>query len=94
MKLAVKPVTEGEFEAELAATPTPGLLTVTATVIAGKESDLLAGEFDIHLDAHAPAAGSVWPTRFIAGWSAGALGLLALLLGLKRARASRLGGAA
>ena len=85
---------EGEFEAELAALPPQGPLTVTATVIAGKDADLLAGELDIHLDAYAPEAGSAWSIRAIAGWGAGALALLALLLGLRRARVARVGGAA
>lgn len=93
-KVAVKRVAEGEFEAELAAPPPEGLLTVTATVIAGNDSDLLAGELDIHLDAHAPEKGAAWSTRSIAGWGAGALALLAVLFGLKRARAPRVGGAA
>jgi hypothetical protein len=93
-KVAVKRVAEGEFEAELAVPPPEGPLTVTATVMAGNESDLLAGELDIHLDAHAPETGAAWSTRAIAGWGAGALGLLAVLLGLKRARAPRAGGAA
>ena len=93
-KVAVKRVGEGEFEAELAALPPQGPLTVTATVIAGHDADLLAGELDIHRDAHAPATGAAWSTRAIAGWGAGALALLALLFGLKRARAPRVGGAA
>ena len=93
-KVAVKRVGEGEFEAELAALPPQGPLTVTATVIAGNDADLLAGELDIHLDAHAPETGSAWSTRAIAGWGAGALALLALLLGFWRARVARVGGAA
>ena len=92
--VAVKRVDEGEFEAELAALPPQGPLAVTATVSAGNDADLLAGELDIHLDAHAPEAASAWSTRAIAGWGAGALGLLAVLFGLKRARALRAGGAA
>ena len=93
-KVTVKRVGEGEFEAELAALPPQGPLTVTATVIAGKDADLLAGELDIHRDAHAPETGSAWSTRAIAGWGAGALALLALLFGLRRARAARLEGTA
>ena len=93
-KIAVKRVGEGEFEAELAALPSQGPLTVTATVIAGNDADLLAGELDIHLVAHGPEAGSAWSSRVIAGWGAGALALLALLFGLRRARAARVGGAA
>jgi hypothetical protein len=93
-KVAVKRVGEGEFEAELITLPPEGLLTVTATVIAGNESDLLAGELDIHLDTHASAPGATWSTRAIAGWGAGVIAVFALLFGLRRARAPRAGGAA
>lgn len=37
---------EGAYEVALAAEPKPGVLPVTATVTAGTEADLLAGEFD------------------------------------------------
>ena len=45
---------EGSFEAMLAHVPAAGVLPVTATVSAGRESDLLAGDFDLH-DAHVDA---------------------------------------
>jgi hypothetical protein len=92
-KLSLQRLAQGEFEAELPAPAPEGSLTVTATVIAGNETDLLAGELDIHLDTHAPETSAASSNRAVAGWGAGALGLLALLFGLRRSRASRTGGA-
>jgi hypothetical protein len=55
--LALTRVAEGEFRATLAAPP-EGEIPVTATVVAGDESDLLAATLDVHAtDAHTdPAA--------------------------------------
>ena len=92
-----EPHGEGLFEVQLADVPAPGVLTVTATVIAGNETDLLAGELDIHADAHEDAAAPRnW--RRIVGFGMGGLAALAVLIALaRRARASRtaqVGGAA
>ena len=80
---------EGEFEVQLAEVPAPGVLPVTATVIAGNETDLLAGELDIHADAHEDAAAPRnW--RRIVGFGMAGLAALAVLFALaRRARTSR-----
>ncbi len=89
--VALKAVDAGEFEAELAAELAAGVHPVTATVTAGAESDLLAGELDIHAAA-APAAAAhshAWPAW--APWAgAGLAALLAVawLRGWRRNRTS------
>ena len=98
VKLDVKPGGEGEFAATLAQEPKPGTLAVTATVLAGPETDLLAGELDIQSAAGSVAAphGPSW--KVYGSWAAGGLLLLALLLwGWRHSRAGRFtraGGAA
>ena len=78
--------------------PKPGVLPVAATVIAGKETDLLAGELDIHEEAHTEEAVASHAWTKYAGWGAGGVAVLALLLwGGRRvvgARNVRVGGAA
>ena len=76
-KVPVQPHGEGEFEATLAAELQPAEISVTATVVAGAVTDLLAGDLDIHADTHADAAhGAGWKT-----YSALAIGgLIALAL--------------
>lgn len=92
-KLTVAPH-EDAYEGLLAAEPTPGVLPITATVTAGQEVDLLAGELDLHEAApgaeadHAPTW-PTWPTwpawpawQAYAGGAAAAtavIGVLALL---------------
>jgi ABC-type nickel/cobalt efflux system permease component RcnA len=44
---------DDEYEVVLPDAPKAGVLPVTATVTAGNEADLLAGELDIRADAHA-----------------------------------------
>jgi hypothetical protein len=48
-KVKVEPHGLGEFEVMFEQEPKDGVLAIAATVSAGKESDLLAGELDIHL---------------------------------------------
>jgi hypothetical protein len=96
-KVPVQPHGEGEFEATLAAELQPGEISVTATVVAGAVTDLLAGNLDLHADTHADAAqGAGWKTY--ATWAAGGLIALALLAFVVRRqgaqRNNRLGGAA
>jgi hypothetical protein len=87
---------EGEFEVMLAAVPQAGVIAVTATVLAGQDSDLLAGELDIHDHAAAPAAQAApgaW--QALAGWGvAGLLALVLLGLGLNRWRQAQRAGSA
>jgi hypothetical protein len=52
-QLAAKAQGDGEFTATLAQEPKPGVTPVTATITGASESDLLAGEIDIHADEHA-----------------------------------------
>ncbi len=89
---------EDEYEVVLPEAPKAGVLPITASVTAGKDSDLLAGELDIHEEAHAaePAQTSSW-TRY-AAWAAAGIAVLAVAAwGGRRAmgaRSVRSGGAA
>jgi hypothetical protein len=89
---------EDTYQVTLKDAPTPGVLPITATVTAGSEADLLAGELDLHEEAHteAPAHARSWTA--LAGWAAGGLLALAVLvLGGRRLlspRPFRAGGAA
>jgi hypothetical protein len=88
---------EDGYEVVLAAAPKPGVLPITATVTAGNEVDLLAGELDLHEDAHADEAAHVHSWKEYAGWAAAALGALVTLILIGRriaARRQRLVGAA
>ncbi len=86
------------YEVTLKEAPKPGVLPITATVTAGAEVDLLAGELDLHEAAHADevAHGRRW--KALAGWAAGGLAVLALLMfagrRLMSTRLVRAGGAA
>ena len=89
---------EDEYEVVLPDAPKEGVLPVTATVTAGNDVDLLAGELDIHEEAHTEeaVANHAWPQY--AGWGAGGVAVLVLLLWggrrLMGARSVRAGGAA
>lgn len=88
LKLDLKPRAAGEFEATLAAALKPGVTPVTATVTTPTESDLLAGEIDLHglpLDAaQADAAHAAhehgW--KEYAGWALGGIVVAGVLLGV------------
>lgn len=68
------------YEVVLKEAPKPGVLAITATVTADNEVDLLAGELDLHEQAHteAPAVARSW--QVVGGWAAGGLMVLALLV--------------
>lgn len=91
--IAMKEVADGEFEGTLAQALRPGVTSVTVTVEAGDETDLLAGDFDVHADAveeHAHRDGRAWLP-----WAIAALGLVGGGLWLsRRAGFRRAGGAA
>lgn len=70
---------EDAYEAVLAAEPKPGVLPITATVTAGKDVDLLAGELDLHEEAHAAETAHVHSWKEYAGWGAGAVVALVVL---------------
>lgn len=88
-KVALKEHEPGEFEGSLASEVKPGVTAVTATVVAGKDSDILVTELDVHEEAHVDAAHSHgW--REYAGWGAAALVVIAALgWALRRWRSSR-----
>lgn len=71
---------EDAYEVVLAAEPKPGVLPVTATVTAGTETDLLAGEFDLHEEVHADESAHAHGWQEYAGWAAGAIAALAVLI--------------
>ena len=86
---------EGEFKGTLAQELKPGVTPVTATVAAGNETDLLAGELDVHEEEHSQvAAANKW--RPYAGWTAAAVILVLALawIGRRSNERRRLGGAA
>lgn len=89
---------DDEYEVVLPKAPKPGVLPVTATVTAGNEADLLAGELDIHEEAHADEAAHTDSWTEYAGWVvAGIAGLALLGWGGRRvmnARSVRAGAAA
>ncbi|MBK7025272.1 MAG: hypothetical protein IPH41_17930 [Sulfuritalea sp.] len=97
-RIAVEPHEEGEFEATLAQELKPGVIAVTATVVAGEETDLLAGELDLHdeaagvaaIQSHGWQAYGLWAIVLVVG------GFLAIVLyrRMRTARASRIGGVA
>lgn len=96
-KLGVTPRGEGEFEATLPQPLKAGVVPVTVTVVAGAETDLLAGEFNVAEEVHAAVQqGRSW--TMAASWAVAGLAGLAVLawairLMLTR-RVGRTGGAA
>ena len=89
---------EDEYEVVLPEAPKAGVLPVTATVTAGNEADLLAGELDLHEAAHTEEAAHAHSWTEYAGWAAAGIAALALLgWGGRRvmnARSARAGAAA
>ena len=91
VKLDVKPHGEGEYEATLAQELKPGVTALAATVVAGQETDLLAGELVIREGAHADASARNLPWKKYGTWVVAGLLTLALLVGgLRRFRANRI----
>jgi hypothetical protein len=72
------------YEVLLSADPKPELLPVTATVTAGSEIDLLAGELDLHDHAQADQAVHVHSWQEYVGWATGAAAGLGMLVMLGR----------
>lgn len=77
------------YDVVLAETPKPGVLPITATVTAGAEVDLLAGELDLHEDAHAGEVAHTHSWTQYAGWVAAGLAALAVLVFIGRRVAAR-----
>ncbi|MCU7371257.1 hypothetical protein PEC18_10425 [Paucibacter sp. O1-1] len=96
-KLSPKTHGEGEFELTLDEAPKTGVSPVTVTVSTASETDLLAGELDIHEEAHADEA-HVHGWKEWAVWGTGGLAALAILgfvaRRLSAGRALRTGAAA
>ncbi len=89
---------DDEYEVVLPEELKAGVLPITASVTAGKDSDLLAGELDIHDEAHSDEAAHTpsW-TRYAAWAVAGIVVLAVVVWGGRRAmgtRSVRAGGAA
>ena len=86
------------YEIVLKEAPKPGVLPITATVTAGAEVDLLAGELDLHEAAHADVPAHEHSWKEYGGWAAGGLVALAVLVfGARRLMSEsqvRAGGAA
>ena len=78
----LKAVKQGDdaYEVVLAEAPKPGVLPVTATVTAGNEADLLAGELDIHEAAHTDEAAHAHSWTEYAGWAVAGIAALGLLV--------------
>ncbi|MDP1532772.1 MAG: hypothetical protein Q8L92_04250, partial [Rubrivivax sp.] len=89
---------DDEYEVVLPEAPKPGVLPVTAMVTAGNEADLLAGELDIHEEAHANKAAHTHSWTEYAGWVTAGIAAFALLVGggrrVVRGRNVRAGAAA
>ncbi len=90
-KLQVNPNADGEFVGELAAPLKAGVISVIASLTVGQESDLLAGELDLHPNNHAvDTALSKFSRRHIAAAIAVSLVLITLLIALfQRARRNK-----
>ena len=86
------------YEVVLKEAPKPGVLPITATVTAGAEVDLLAGELDLHEAAHTDEPAHELSWKEVGGWASGGLAVLAVLVfggrRLMAARQVRAGGAA
>ena len=95
--LTLVPHGEGEFKATLSQALAQGVTPVTATVITASDSDLLAGEIDLHEDAHTDVPAATGASKIVIG-AAGGIVALALLIWLGRrvvaARSLRTGDAA
>ena len=71
---------EDEYEVVLPEAPKAGVLPIIASVTAGKDSDLLAGELDIHEEAHTDKAAQTAPWTRYAGWTAAGIAVLAVVV--------------
>ena len=98
VKVPVESHDVGEFETMLAQELKPGSLSVSAMGAAGAESDLLAGELDVHVEEPTDKATHARGWREYATWAGAAVAVLVALLILARrlraARNVRIGGAA
>jgi hypothetical protein len=87
IKIPVEAHAEGEFEATLAQELKPGVTSVAVTVMAGAESDLLAGEIDLHAEATVAEAHRHDWKEYLTWSIAGLAGLVLLIATGRRVRA-------
>jgi len=100
--LQAKATPEGAFEVSLPEPLADGSVPVSATVVVGDTSDLLAAEIDVHGDEHgvdhgeehAPADATPHTSRRWLPWAGAALVVIGLLAFWGRQRRLRTGGAA
>lgn len=92
--VAMKEVAAGEFEGTLDQALAAGVTPVTVSVQAGDETDLLAGDFDVHAEAAEEHAQRDW--RALLPWGLAVLGLAGggLWLSRRMAGGRSAGGAA
>ncbi len=82
--------TDAVYEVVLKDAPKAGVLAITATVSAGAETDLLAGELDTHEAAHAADVHPARSWKALAGWGlAGLAALILLVFAVRRIGAAR-----
>lgn len=92
-KVELKERSEGEFEGTLADALKTGVTPVTATIVAGKDTDLLAADLDVHDEMPRAAPTRNW--KPVAAWAGGAaLLLLAAWVFMRRRQSRPLQGAA
>lgn len=89
VKVPVESHAEGEFEATLAQELKPGVVAVAATVMAGEESDLLAGELDLHDESTVAEIHRHDWNEYLSWGVGGLVGLVLLIVLARRLRASR-----
>ena len=81
---------EDTYQVTLKAAPKPGVLPITATVTAGTEVDLLAGELDLPEEAHSEDSAHPRSWKALAVWAAGGLvAMAAVVLGGRRLMSAR-----
>ena len=79
VKLPLKQHTEGEYEADLLEALKPGVIPVMATVVVGQDTDLLAGELDMH---EAASAKSTTDATLLRWWDKPISRIIAAILAL------------
>jgi hypothetical protein len=98
VKLVATKQADDTYAVALADAPKPGVYPIAATITAGKDSDLLAGELDLHDSAQHKDAAHVHGWHEWAVWGVGAVLALAALGFVGRRllspRAARAGSAA
>ncbi|OSZ64860.1 hypothetical protein [Hydrogenophaga sp. IBVHS2] len=83
------PQGDDEYEVVLADAPKPGVLPITATVTAGEETDLLAGELDLHEDTPAESAHTHSWKEYVTWAGGGIAALMVVGFGARRIMAAR-----